>query len=290
MHKPYDPVRRRLLLGAAALIAGPALSRRAASADFSRPIEVGVMPYLPTATLIAGHQSLRHHFEETFKRPVVLSTAPDFHSFQQRVLAGNFDFTIIGPGPGWQAHLDRKHELVAISQRMVRIYILVARDSPIKSIADLRGKTLATIDPLTVTSQTTMVVLREHKLQPGIDLRIRHEKTPFNTAQALALGEVAAAGFPNVAYSNLPAEIRDKLRILHETGDVPGVLFMVRPAPDMPKPEAFQAALFRFARDTEAGRAFIKEFNHDGLSKPDLKALRVLDRFLPETRRLMATP
>lgn len=290
MRQPHDSVRRRLLLGAAALCAGPMLAWRAAGADSSRPIEIGVMPYLPTAKLIAGHQSLRHFFEETFKRPVVLSTAPDFHSFQHRVLAGDFDFTIIGPGPGWQAHLDRKHELVAISRRMVRIYILVARDSPIKSIADLRDKTLATIDPLTVTSQTAMVMLREHKLQPGTDLRIRHEKTPFNSAQALALGEVAAAAFPNVAYPSLPAEIRDKLRILHESEDIPGVLFMVRPAPDMPRPEAFEAALFRFAQDTEAGRAFVREFNHDGLLRPDLKALRVLDRFLPETRRLIAQP
>lgn len=290
MRQPHDPVRRRLLLGAAVLCAGPMLARRAASADFSPPIEMGILPYLPTASLLAGHQSLRRHFEETFKRPVALSTAPDFRSFQQRVLQGDFDFIIIGPGPGWQAHVDRKHQVIAVSRRRVSVYFLVPHDSPIKSIADLRGKTLATIDPLTVTAQTTMMVLREHKLRPDTDLKIRHEKTPFNCAQAVALGTVAAASFPNVAYQSLPAEIRGELKIMHESDSMPGVLFMVRPAPNMPAPEAFQAALFRFADETEAGRAFIKELNHDGLAKPDPEALRVLDRFLPETRRIMAQP
>jgi hypothetical protein len=70
---------------------------------------------------------------------------------------------------------------------------------------------------------------------------------------------------------------------------MPGILFMVRPAADIPKPEDFQTALFRFT-ETEAGRGYVKEFNHDALLKPDLKALRVLDRFVPETRRLMNLP
>jgi phosphonate transport system substrate-binding protein len=287
-----DLFRRRLLLGTAALGSGAVLPRLAAGADHSggaRPLEIGILPYMPTATLIAGHQALRRYLEERFKRPVALSTAPDFRSFQHRVLAGEFDVAIIGPGPGWQAHLDRGHQVIAVSKRMVRIYILVAKGSPIKNLADLRGTTLATIDPLTVTSQTTMAVLRDSQLQPGTDIQVRHEKTPFNAARALALGEVAAAGFPNVAYPNLPTDIRDKLRILVETDGMPGVLFMARPAPDVPTPEEFQAALFRFV-ETAEGKAYVKEFNHDGLIRPDPNVLRTLDRFVPETRRLMAGP
>ncbi len=36
-----------------------------------------------------------------------------------------------------------------------------------------------------------------------------------------------------------------------------------------------------------AGRAFPKDLNRDGLLRPDAKALRSLDRFLPEARRIM---
>jgi ABC-type phosphate/phosphonate transport system substrate-binding protein len=298
--KSLNPLRRRLLLGATAVIAGSMLSRSGAWAaqeasggragSPSRPIEVGLIPYLPTATLIARHQPLRRHFEETFQRPAVLSTAPDFHTFQQRVLNGDFDFIVTGPGPGWQAHVDRKQQVIAVSRRQVKILFVVAKDSPVASFTDLRGKTVVTIAALTLTGQATVAHLKEHKLQPDVDVDVRYEKTPFNCAQGVILGEVAAAGLTSAVYSNLPAETREKLRIFHESESFPGILFMVRPAADMPRPEEFQAALFRFAHDTEPGRAFLKDLNHDGLLTPDPKALRMLDRFVPETRRAMNLP
>lgn len=289
MPAPPNPARRRWLLGGPALCAALALSRRAAGADFARPIEVGIRPSQPTAVLIAGHQPLRQHLEKTFKRSVALSTAPDFTIFQRRVLRGDFDFYLIGPGPGWQVRVDAGHQIIAVAKRMVRVYILVARDAPIQNVGDLRGKTLATIGPLTVSAQTAATILQEHKLQPGTDVRILHQKNQFNVAQMVVQGDVAAASFPNISFTSLPAEVRDKLRILHEDKDMPGILFMVRPAKDMPAPAEFQAALFGFANETAEGRAWISESGHEGLVMPDLNALRVLDRFLPEIRRQMAS-
>jgi phosphonate transport system substrate-binding protein len=282
--------RRRLLLGGVALCAGWSVARRAASADFARPLEVGLMPYLPTATLINGHQPLRRFLEIHFRRPVALSTAPDFYSFQRRVVRGDFNLILTGPSIGWQAHLDAGFRPVAVSQKLVVVQILVAKDSPIQSLEQLRGQTVATIDPMTYTAQTTVIMLREHGLTAGRDVQLRHEKVPFNSAQAVALGEVAAAGFPNVSWPALTPEIRDKLRILKASAGYPGVMFMSREAADIPSPAEFQTALLTFARDTEAGRAFVKEFNHEGLLKPDLKALRTLERFVPEVRRLLAQP
>ncbi len=284
------PARRRLLLGGVALCAGLAVARRAASADFARPLEVGLLPYLPTAALIAGHQPLRRFLEIHFRRPVVLSTAPDFYSFQRRVVRGDFDLILTGPAIGWQAHLDAGFTPLAVSQKLVVVQILVARDGPIQSVGQLRGQTVATIDPMTFTAQTTVLMLREHGLTAGQDVQLLYEKVPFNSVQAVALGEVAAAGIPNFSWPALPSELRDKLRILKVSAGYPGAMFMSRQAADIPSPAEFQAALLSFARDTEAGRAFVKEFNHDALLKPDLKALRTLERFVPEVRRLLAQP
>ncbi len=300
MRDPRDPARRRLLLGGAALWAAPLLPGAAsavtaapgggAAPDTLRPIEIGLRPSQPTTVLLAGHQALRRHFEKTFKRRVALSTAPDYLSFQRRVLRGDFDFFIIGPGPGWQAHLDRGYPIVAVASQQVRAYLLVARDGHVKDVADLRGRTVATIGPLTVSAQEVMAILREHKLRPGIDVQISHQKNPFNVAQSVAQGEVAAAGFINITYLSLPAEIRNQMKILHAADGIPGIFFMVRPAADMPSPAEFEAALFAFAHDTEAGRAFAKEHNLGGLLRPDPNALRVLDRFLPETRQAVSAP
>jgi ABC-type phosphate/phosphonate transport system substrate-binding protein len=291
MRMPSNAVRRRLLLGAGALIAGTLLQRRAMSAEPAaarRPLEIGVMPYMPTGTLIAGHEPLRRFIAEAFARPASLSTAADFRTFHRRTLAGDFDLVITGPPLGWHAHLEAGLQLLAVGQRKVQLYILVARDSPTRTLADLRGKTLATIDAMTFTAQTVGTTLRAAGLVPGRDVSIRYDRTPFNTAQAVALGEVAAAGFPNVSFPNLPAEIREQVRIIHMTPGMPGVMFLARPAPGVPTPAEFATALFRFANETEAGRTFLAEFNHDGLIRPDLQSLHVLDSYLPGVRQMIA--
>lgn len=290
MRKPHDFVRRRLLLGATALGVGLMLSRRVASADFSRPIEIGLMPYLPTTRLLEAHQSLRRHIEETFKRPAALSTAPDFLSFQRRVLRGDFDLVLTGPNIGWQAWLDAGMVPIAVSKRFVIIQIVVPKDSRITSVADLRGKTVATIDAFTTTSQITVRLLREAGLEVGRDVQLRHEKTPFSSVQAVVFGEAAAAGFHNVPFHTLNPEIRDGLRVIKESAPLPGVMFLSRRAPDIPSPEQFQAALFRYAQETPAGRAYIEDLGHDGLLRPDFKRLKVLDGLVPEVRRMLAQP
>jgi phosphonate transport system substrate-binding protein len=286
-----NQARRRLLVAGLGFATGVIATRRAfgGTQASQRPIEVGLLPYLPTARLLASHEPLRLFFEQKFKRPVVLSTAPDFKRFQQRVLAGDFDVYLIGPGPGWQAHVDREHEVLAVSKRPLRIMIVAGHDGPVRSVGDLRGCSVAVIDPLTVTSQTTVAMLRQSGLEPGRDVRVKFEKIPFNAVQAVALGELEAAGVPDLIYPSFPADLRKKLKVVARSEELPGVLFMAGSSPDAPQAREFQSALLSFA-ESDAGRTFVRELNHDGLAKPNMDSLRFLDRFVPETRRVVLEP
>lgn len=282
------PRRRRFVLTSLAL-SGIGLARHVPAASRIRSLEFGVVPYLPTARLLTVFEPLRVHFAAAFQRPVVMTTAPDFKSFQRRALDGEFDLYFIGPGPGWQVHRDRQHHVLAIAKARLRIFLLVQKAGPIGRIADLRTKTVATIDPLTVTAQVIATVLRENGLKPGADVILRTEKTPFNAAQAVALGEAAAAACPDVAYPDFPAELRDKLEILYRSEELPGGLLMARPAADLPAPAVIQKALFDFG-DSPAGHIFGKESNQGGFVMPEPKVLAELERFLSETRRVMSEP
>lgn len=289
-HLP-DPQRRRLLIASLGL-SGLVLAQRAGGAEMAqrvRPVEFGVVPYLPTARLLTVFEPLRSHFAAVLQRSVAMTTAPDFKSFQRRALNGEFDLYFIGPGPGWQVHRDRQHYVLAIAKARLRIFLLVQKTGPISQLADLRGKTVTTIDPLTVTAQVVTAVLRENGLKPGIDVMLRTEKTPFNAAQAVVLGDAAAAACPDVAYPDFSSELRDQLRILYRSEELPGGLFMMRPAADLTAPEGIQKALFDFT-DSAAGRLFGKESGQGGFMLPDSKVLIELERFLPETRRVMSEP
>jgi len=282
------PLRRRIVLAALGATGG-ALARKLRAADTSgqgRALEFGVVPYLPTARLLTVFEPLRVHFTTAFQRPVVMSTAPDFYSFQRRALDGAYDLYFIGPGPGWQIHRDRQHLVAAVAKATLRILFLVARAGPVQTLADLRGKTLATLDPLTVGAQVAMAALREQGLMPGKDVSMRIEKTPFNAARAVALGEAAAAVCANVVWPSLPAELREKLHILYRSEELPSILLMARPAHDAPSLEAIRRAVFEFSA-SPAGEIFGKESALAGFMPPDMAALTRLDRFLPEVRRVM---
>lgn len=247
-------LRRRLVLASLGA-AGTALATKVFPAETTvqaRPLEFGVVPYLPAGRLLTAFEPLRAHFAQAFQRPVAMSTAPDFKSFQRRALDGDYDLYFIGPGPGWQTYRDRQHLIVAVAKATLQIYLLVARDGPVRKIADLRSKTLATIDPLTVTAQVAAAVLRQTGLMPGSDVTLRTEKTPFNAAQAVALGEAAAAACPDVAWPSLPAELREKLHILYRSEALPGGLLMARPTADLPPLDAIRKATFDFI-DSPAG-------------------------------------
>lgn len=275
----YRGLRLLLVIVGLGLFVGPA-----AAAEPQRPIEIGVMPYLSTAKLIAGHQPLRRFLEETYKRPAVLSTAPDFPTFQQRTLAGDYDLIITGPPLAWQAQKEGKTVLVAVADRALRIITVVAKDSPIRSMAELRGQKVGVLPPPSFAPAILVDILREHGLKAGTDVGVHYDKTPYNSVKAAAMGDLAAAAYPTVSLPSLPRELLDQVRTIHESQEFPAVTFSVRRAADLPTPEDIQATLFRFVRDTEEGRNFVKEFGHDGLSAPDMKALRILDRFLPDAR------
>ncbi|WP_126447057.1 phosphate/phosphite/phosphonate ABC transporter substrate-binding protein [Sulfuricystis multivorans] len=290
-HPDIDPLRRRLLLSSLGA-AGVMLAGRVCGADLAgrdRPLEFGVVPYLPTARLLTIFEPLRAHFAASFQRPIALSTAPDFKSFQRRALDGEYDLYFIGPGPGWQVHRDRHHLVLVVAKAILRIYLVVAQGGTIRQLTDLRGKMVATIDPLTVTAQVTAALLQGNGLEPGRDVMLRTEKTPFNAVQAVALGEVAAAACPDVAWPDLPDELRSRLQIIYRSEGLPGGMLMMRPAADLPTPEAIRKAIFDFDAST-AGRIFAKESGQLGFDLPDMQQLAVLERFLPETRRVMSQP
>lgn len=273
--------RRRFLATATLALLAP----RAWAAGAARPFEIGVMPYLSVGQVTRAYQPLRLFIEETFRRPAAISTAPDFPTFQQRTLAGEYDLIVTGPPLAWQAQKEGKITLIALADRPLRMVVVVGRNSTIQGIAGLRGGSLAVIGPPSFAPQIAVDMLRQHGLKAGVDVEMRYDKTPYNSVKSAALGEVTAAAYPTVSLPTLPRELLDQVRTLEESQNFPSATFCIRRSPDLPSPEEMQKALLRFARETEAGRAFVTELGHDGLSPPDMKALRILDRFLPDARR-----
>lgn len=276
---PSMPCRRGLLGMALAAAVAPRLAFAA-----QRMLRIGVLPYMPTDRLIATHQGLRRFFEMSLGRPAGLSLAPDMERFGQRLLAGEYDLVVCGALLGWKAHRAGVTVPIAISSRPVIFFVAVGKDSPIRSLADLRGKTVSIRPPGSFAATVFAEMLRARGLKAEVDVTLQYENVSYNSLMALARGEVDAAVYPSLGLPSLPAELLAGLRNVEVSRPSPSMMFSARRSADLPPPEVLQAALLRFAGETPEGAQYLRDLDLESLRAPDMPALQFLDRYLADGR------
>ena len=255
----------------------------AAQATEPRLFELGVVPYLPTSNLITAYQPLRAHLEEKLNRPVALTTAPDFGTFLERCLRKEYDMIVLGPGLGRYAQVEAGYQPLAVARRNIKALFIVERSAPYVRLQDLSGKRLAMLDPITGLSQLGMERLRAAGMQPERDYSVRLVNTPSNAIHAVLQEEAEAGVITANLMPQLDADTKRRLRILDESREIPGIMFLLHPA-DPRQSRRIKDLLLQFA-DAEAGRNFMLSAALDGLRIPTAQELQALDGFLPEIRR-----
>jgi len=259
-----------------------ALSPAAAAAE-TRTLELGVVPYLPTTNLISAYQPLRSHLEKKLQSPVQLTTAPDFVTFLERCLRREYDVVVLGPGLGRFIQAETGYQPLIVTKRNVKALVLVDRNAPYTRLKDLSGKRVAMLEPMIVLSQLGKEVFLKAGMLPDRDYRIHLVKSPSNAVHAVLQGEVEAGVTTANLVPQLGEDIRHKLKVLAESREIPGLMFMVSPSPAL-RPEHVRNILLQFEQAAE-GRRFIDSLAMDGFRVPAARELKSLDGFLPEFRK-----
>lgn len=255
----------------------------ATKAAETRPFELGVVPYLPTTNLVIAYQPLRAHLEKELKRPVALSTAPDFITFLERCLRKEYDAIVLGPGLGRFIQVEAGYQPLVVTKRNVKALVVVDRNAPYANLKDLSGKRVAMLDPMIVLSQLGREVFRQSGMQDERDYRVRLVKTPSNAVHAVLQGEAEAGVTTANLVPQLAEDMKHRLRVLAESREIPGLMFMLQPTPALGTDQA-RSMLMRFEK-TAAGRRFIDDMAMDGLRMPGEREIKALDVFMPEFRK-----
>jgi phosphonate transport system substrate-binding protein len=253
----------------------------------TRDLQLGLVPYLPTVHLVRSHQPLAAALEQLAGARVQVSTAPDFKTFLQRSLAGEYDVVVVGPSFGRFVQIEAGFVPLLASERKVQAVILVGADSGLTSVAHLRGKRVATMEPLTVISLLGMDLLRDSSLKPGRDVEVVVRGNPLNAAQAVVVGAADAAVVTANLLPQLPADMAGRLRELARSRELPGIMLLARPSDRLPAPATLRNELVRFF-GTQEGMAFVKQLNHLGFREPSAAEMKSLDVFQASLRRELA--
>lgn len=245
---------------------------------------LGVFPQLSARVIVETYQPLADFLAESIRKPVNLESAADFYTFHTRTLGGEYDLVLTAPHLAWLAWKEGGYRPILTYLEPAKGFVFVRADSPYRQLADLRGGSIATPDPYAIINIRLERELAKAGLVPGRDLRVTAVGSHTNAATHVNEKQSDAAVVGVFPFLRLPKEIRDNLRVIAETSDLPSQVFLV-PARTTPAAEqAIRQAIEKFML-TAAGQAFLQKTGFGGVRPLKNNELKQVEADARELKR-----
>ena len=194
-----------------------------------KPYEFGVFPYLPLAKIYDLYAAVASDFEAKLGRQVQLSSKSGYESFEAELRRQTYDIAFVQPFDYAEAHDKHGYLPLARRQEDLQGVILVRPESPLKTIQDLKGRTLANPPADAAVSHLTSMALRDAGIDPQTGVKRFYAKNHFACVQSVVIGAADACGTAEQPLLTLQREgqITTRFRILHKTARIPTALFVV---------------------------------------------------------------
>jgi len=187
------------------------------------PLVFGFLPIVSSERLVLRFSPLTDYLSEKLGIEIRMETAPDFKSFVQRTNEGQrYDILFTAPHLYYLANKNSGYRaIVRVDRPGMKAVIVTQATSTIRSIQDLRGRRLATTDPLALATVLARARLAQAGIDPDNDLTLI--ATPSHNASLLSSyrGTTDAAVLIRPVYLRARQEIRDNTRIVAETESAP---------------------------------------------------------------------
>lgn len=233
-------------------------------------LSFGVFPQLSVRVLVETYQPLAAHLSESLKQPVNLESAADFTIFHMRTVGGEYDLVLTAPHLAWK---EGNYRPILIFEEPAKGYVVVRADSTYRQLKDLRGGSIATPDPNAIIKIRLDRDLAKTGLVSGRDIKMTSVGSHTNAATYVVEKQADAALVGIFPFLRLPKDVRDGLRIIAETDDLPSHVFLVHPRTSPESERAISQAIESFMLG-ENGKAFLKKMGFGGvrpLKKNELK-------------------
>jgi len=257
------------------LLLGPA----SAMASEKPPLILGVFPYVSPVQLAAFHTPLKDHLAKSLQRPISLVTAPDFDSFIERTRQGQYDIIITAPHLGRLAETRDGYKRLAQTGHVVQGIFLTRKDSNIRKIEDLRGKTVMIAQQVSLIYQMAEHLLREKGLVPGESVTIIETHTHNNAMHAPLRGEADASVTGTLLWRVLGEEQKDQMRVIGTTDEAPGFLLMANQRLPRQDVEKIKKILLDY-HQVAGSEAYFSATGYEKFQKVDDKVMKRLDPYI----------
>lgn len=242
------------------------------------PLIVGVLPTLSPRVLLNNYQPFRAYLEQTLKRPVEMVTATDFVAFHQSTMAGDYDIVVTAAHLGRLAQMEGGYLPLATYKSANRAMLMTSRAAPLKSIRDLRGHVVATLDRFALITGQAMVWLEQQGLHERIDYRLLEAPSHNSAAYSVLSGESALAIISPAGWKQMPANIRNDLQVFADLPAIPGLMWLANPRLVREVPR-LKSVLLAFSPDFLEGKQFFQVTGYQGMREITPEEMKSLDPY-----------
>jgi len=190
---------------------------------------MGVFPYLAPRELEKMYSPIAAEFSNTLKKDVLFRTSSTYKNFMKNldkqmydiVFVQPFDYVSIADKYGYRPLATRNKPLPAI--------IVIKPDSAIKSIKDLRGKTISLPPSVAAMSYLVKDHLEKNGIDPDKDVTIEHHRSHASCMRSVLIGNAQACGTAPPALRFFQDKMKSRLKIIAKTKGIPSTLFAIHP-------------------------------------------------------------
>lgn len=253
----------------------------------AQPLQVGVVPYISARVLVATYEPMRLYLEQVLGRPVKIYTASGFRQFFLNAKNGDYDLIITS------GHLARILQKEYQFTPLLRYstggsgLIVVALNSPLKTLQDLRGQVIALPDQLSLASIVCMTFLREKGMNPGTDFQPLEVPSFASAILSVQKGTAGAAISAPAALAQMPLDLHESVQAIMNTGEFISQVLLVHPRLGKSEVEQINKALLRFGNESNEGKQFLYSTGFGSIIPATARDMSSLDRYIAETRRLL---
>jgi phosphonate transport system substrate-binding protein len=181
---------------------------------------LAIVPQYTPLIIYRNWQPLLKRIQQDTGLKFRLKTYPNFRQFLAALHRGEPDFSYLAPYHLVLAHRAQGYQpLLRDDSKQLVGLLLVRKDSPLNSVHELDGKTIAFPSPNAFAASLYMRSWLHKKV--GIDFTPRYVGTHDNVYRHTIRGQVHAGSGVNSTLASQPAALQQHLRILYE---VPGVV------------------------------------------------------------------
>lgn len=244
------------------------------------PLVVGLLPTLSPRVLIKNYQPFRLYLEQTLKRPVVMVTATDFTAFHKSTMAGEYDLVVTAAHLARLAQIEGRYSPLATYQLANRALLMTSQSAPLKSIKDLRGATVATLDRSALIASQTLIWLQEQELQLGKDYKLLETSSHNSAAYSVLSGESALAIVSPAGLKQMPADIQEGLQVFATLPPVPAMMWLASPRMRSVVPH-LKSVLLAFSPTLTEGKQFFDKTGYMDMREITPEEMKSLDPYIP---------